>query len=172
MITIIAISFLTLTILWLVHWAVIRPIMLDSVERELLRMKSTVDWSIIDELPHSQSFQSQALAKSLECPRCVRHISIGPALYILIKRRAEIRTEEARQRDTFQNSPGWMRDLIRRNGRITMKAALANSPTWWIPLSAVLLGAYFSIKISEFLQEFEIAAEKSRTERPALPNPA
>jgi hypothetical protein len=158
------IAFLASTVLWLTYWVLVRPIILDSVQDEYRRMRSALDWSIINGLPNSQSLQAQELADDLARSNIVRWNSLGQALWFRFSKRAETKAAMEKEREIFESCPLWIRSMKERDEELTVKAALANSPLWWIPLAAVLFIALFSKGVAAWWLETKIAAKELRTE--------
>ena len=154
--------FMTVTVIWLVYWTVVRPVLLDSVEHELATMRSRVDWAIIEGLPAAQSQPAQRLLADLHEGRGSRLISLGQVIYIGLRERRTLKIEMAKEREIFANSPAWIKDLKTRNSQLAAKAALLNSPAWWIPIAILLLGAVFSCNVAALWRDAEDAAVKVR----------
>jgi hypothetical protein len=159
--------FLAFTVLWLCYWTLVRPIILDSVVDELVRMKSNLDWAIINGEIGSQTEAAKILENDLEFPSSIRWISMGIAIKNNLSNRAEIAATNAKEQKIFECSPPWIREMWERQTVISVKAALANSPSWWIPLSIILLVCFFSRQVDGWWRSIEIAASKSRAELPA-----
>jgi hypothetical protein len=164
------IAFLTGTVLWLTYWVLVRPIILDSVQREYRSMRSELDWNIINGLPSSQSLPAQELSADLAHSDLIRWNSFSQAFWFHFRRRAEIKAALAREGEIFQSSPQWIRAMKGRDEELIMKACLANSPLWWFPIAVLLIGAVFSQSVSIWWSETKIAAKELRTEK--LPCPA
>ncbi|HUA68900.1 MAG TPA: hypothetical protein VMA13_10175 [Candidatus Saccharimonadales bacterium] len=164
---IIVISFLTITALWLCYWALVRTVVLDSVVDELSRMKANLDWAIINGTAGSQSEAAQILANGLELPSSIRWISIGKAVQCNLFNRAEIAAAGAKEQKIFECSPLWIREMWERQTIISVKAALANSPAWWIPLSVILLVCFFSKQVENWWRDTERATIRLRLDVPA-----
>jgi len=152
MIIIITIFFL-LTWGWLTYWVMVRPLILDSVEDELRRMKFSVEWAFIQDEPAAQSEAALRLLNNLKIGRFVRFFSFGQAVILNYYHRSEIRALRAKERATFESAPLWIREAWQRHKIISLKAALANSPTWWIPLAVLLLASIFSKQAEEWWNE-------------------
>jgi hypothetical protein len=157
--------FLILTVLWLCYWTLIRPIILDSVEDELQRMKSNLDWAIINGTAGSQSEAAQILANDLEYPKSIRWISMSQAIITRIFHRSEVTAVGTKECELFESSPPWIREMWAREIRVSVKAALANSPSCWIPLSIVLLISFFSRKVENWWRDTEKTASKLKFEK-------
>jgi hypothetical protein len=162
---IIIITFLTLTVLWLTYWVIVRPIILDSVQDEYRRMRTELDWFIIDGLPSSQSLPAQELSNRLAYSKAIRWISFSQAFIASIFKRSELQAAAAKEREIFESSPSWIRDMKERDGDLTVKAALANSPLWWFPISVWLVAAVFSRQLAGWWYETKIAAKELRVEK-------
>ena len=156
----VVIIFLFLTIAWLCYWVMVRPIILDSVEDETSRMRSSLEWAMIEGQPHADSEAAQKLLKNLECGRFVRFISFGQVAAVRFFNRSEIRALIVKEREVFDSSPIWIRELWQRHARISTKAVLANSPAWWPILAVALLAGLFSKKIENWWAETEAATNK------------
>jgi hypothetical protein len=164
------ITFLTFTVLWLTYWVIVRPIILDSVQREYRSMRSELDWSIINGLPSSQSLPAQELSASLAYSDLIRWNSLSQAFWTHFTKRAEIKAAMIKEFEIFQSSPQWIRAMKERDEELTMKACLANSPLWWFPIAVLLIGAVFSQSVAIWWSETKIAAKELRVEK--LPCPA
>ena len=158
--------FLVGTVFWLSYWALIRPVLLDCIELELASIRSTVEWAIIDGLPDSQSEAAQRLADGLKRAACARYISFSAAIAAMFFRRAEINASVIKDRQVFDSAPTWIREIRYQDTRLSLKAALLNSPAWWIPLPSILFGALLSKKVADWWYAAESAAVKLRSEQP------
>jgi hypothetical protein len=162
---IIVIAFLTFTVMWLIYWVLVRPIILDSVQNEYRRMRSELDWSIIHGLPSSQSLPAKELAADLAYSDLIRWNSLGQAFLAHFTKRAEIKAAMAKECEIFQSSPSWIRAMKERDEELTVKASLANSPLWWFPIAVMLVVAVFSRRVALWWLETKIAAKELRTEK-------
>lgn len=159
--------FLIITWAWLTYWIMVRPVILDSVEDELVRMKFSVQWSFIQDEPGAHSEAAQRLLNKLKVGKIIRFISFSHVVVLYANHRSEIRALAAKERASFESAPLWIRDHWQRHRTLSVKAALANSPTWWIPLSALLLARVFSKQAEEWWEGTETAAtNKLMTECP------
>jgi len=163
----IIVVFLVLTVLWLCYWSLVRPVILDSVENELVRMKASLDWAIINGEIGSQSEAAKILEGDLEFPSSIRWISLGIAMKNNMSNRVEIAAINAKEQKIFECSPPWIREMWERQTVVSVKAALANSPAWWIPLSIILLVCFFSRQVENWWNDIERATSKARVELPA-----
>jgi hypothetical protein len=157
--------FVVLTVLWLSYWTLIRTVILDSAVDELHRLKSTVDFAIIEGVAGSQSESVQVLSNNLEFPESVRWASFSSAVFARIFHHAEIKTSSAKEQQMFESSPVWIREIWERELRVSVKAALANAPAWWIPLSVLLLASVFSRTVENWWKETEMATSKLKMEK-------
>ena len=157
------IAFLALTLLWLMYWTMVRPVILDGVEYELQALKTRVDWSILEGLPDAESRPASELAQELRDSISIRHISLGLILCVLIRHRPQMKAKLSKEREVFHECPAWIREIRNRNLELSTKAALVNSPLWWIPISFLLLMAYFSMKISNWWTDAQITASLVRS---------
>ena len=164
MTTILLAAFLTATVLWLCYWALVRPVILDAVEVEQCELHSIVDWAIIEGLPESQSKPAQHLAANLENSKSTRLMSLGAVMFVVFRHRASIRAAAAKEREIFENSPLWIREIQQKSAQSSIKASLANSPAWWLPLAGLLLAAIFSKRIADWLTDAQTAASKLQSE--------
>jgi len=155
--------FLVVTVLWLCFWVLVRPVILDSVESDFSKLRSEIDWAIIEGLPSAQSQSSQKLADDLADPEAVRWISVGPILWANIFKRNEIKLLSAKEREIFESAPSWIRQCKMMEKYLTIKAALLNSPAWWIPLPAILFSTLLSKKVADWWNDAESAASKSHS---------
>jgi hypothetical protein len=162
--SILLIIFLTATLLWLIYWAIVRQSILDAVEDDLAHLRNRVEWFIIDGAPESQSKSAQILVSEIDCDGFIRWLSFSQIAVDLICNRKRIKIDAAKEKRIFEASPQWIREARNINTALTLKAALANSPTWWIPLPAILLGAMFSWQISDWWNDVESSASKLRSE--------
>lgn len=142
--------FLAATISWLFYWAIVRQSIVDSVEDDLNNLKDKVTWNIINDAPGSRSKSAQLLVEQVENNSFIAWISFTQVAICLFRNRTKIRTEAAREMAAFESSPKWILDARDLNARLTVKAALANSPVWWIPLPAILLGGIFSKQVLDW----------------------
>jgi hypothetical protein len=126
---------------------------LDSVEDEISRMKFSLDWAIIQEEPASGSEAAMRLLSGVQMGKVVRFVSFGQAVVWSYCHRSEIKSLSAKERATFESAPLWIREAWQRHRVLSLKAALANSPTWWIPLAMLLLASVFSKKAEEWWNE-------------------
>jgi len=154
--------FLALTVLWLCYWTLVRPVVLDSAQDELSRMKSKLDWAIINGEIGSRSQAAQMLGSYLSMPASIRYVSIGMAIKHNLTCRAEIAAIDAKEGLTFEASPVWIREMWERHTVLCMKSALSNSPAWWPPLSVILLVCFFSRQVENWWRHIEIATSRQR----------
>ena len=165
MIAVFTLIFAVATVVWLCYWAIIRPFILDSAQDELLRMKSTLDWAIIENAVGSKTEAAQRLSKDLEHSDAIRTISLSPAIVARFLRPAEMKTELVKERAVFNNCQPWIREMRQRETQVCVKAALANSPALWLPLALILLAGVFSLKVQQWWEETETATGKLKTEQ-------
>lgn len=158
------VSFIALTVLWLTYWTLVRTVILDSAVDELHRLKSRVDFAIIDGVAGSQSEPVQILSKNLQFPESIRWASFSNAVFSRIFNHAEIKTNAAKEQQIFESSPLWIREIWERELRVSVKAALANAPAWWLPLTVVLFVSVFSRKAENWWKETEMATSKLKGE--------
>ena len=164
MTTFLIIFFLVATILWLCYWVLMRPVILDAVQIDHAELRSAVDWAIIDGLPESQSKPAQQLAIDLEKSNAIRFISLGAVIFVVIRHRSQVRAMTARDKEIFESSSVWIREIRQKKAQLSIKAALANSPSWWIPLAVLSVAAVFSKRIADWITDTETAASKFRPE--------
>lgn len=164
MTTFLIILFLATTILWLCYWVLTRPVILDAVQIEQAELRSAVDWAIIEGLPESQSKPAQQLAADLEKSKSARLMSLGAVIFIVFRHRATVRAMTTKDNEIFGNSPVWIREIQQKNAQLSIKAALANSPSWWIPLAVLSVAAVFSKRIADWLMDTQTAASKFRSD--------
>jgi hypothetical protein len=159
--------FLTGTVLWLCYWALVRPVILDSVERELVHMKTNLDWAIINGEIGAQSEAAKILERDLAFPSSIRWVSLGIVIKSNLHNRVEMAALNSKEQKIFECSPPWIREMWDRHTVISVKAALANSPSWWLPLSMILLVCFFSMKVQDWWNNIERATSKARIAIPA-----
>ena len=152
------------TVLWLCYWALVRPFILDSVEEELARMQSCLDWAVIEGANGSSSGAAEVLARNLRGSKSVRWISLGQAVYFRATNQAWIKASAAKEREIFQAAPTWIKDMRRRQAELAIKASLANSPMWWLLIAVVLVGALFSKAVAQLWEDTEVAAVELQAE--------
>src|ERR1039458_433568 len=99
--------FLLLTWVWLTYWVMVRPMILDSVEDEISRMKFSLDWAIIQEEPASGSEAAMRLLSGVQMGKVVRFVSFGQAVVWSYCHRSEIKSLSAKERATFESAPLW-----------------------------------------------------------------
>ena len=145
--------FLFITWGWLTYWVMVRPLLLDSVEDEISRIKFSVEWAFIQDEPSARSEAALKLLNSLQMGRVARFFSFGQAVVFNYLHHSEIRTLAAKERATFEAAPLWIREAWQRRRVLSLKAALANSPIWWIPLAILLLASVFSKQAEEWWNE-------------------
>ena len=155
--------FFAATILWLFYWAVVRQSIVDSVEDDLASLRNKVAWSIINNAPGSGSKSAQLLLEEVDNNGFTCWISFSQVALYLLKNRSKIKTEAAREMAAFEASPRWIRDAKDLNARLTVKAALANSPVWWIPLPIILLSAVFSKQVMDWWNDAGNTATQLRS---------
>lgn len=155
-IIIVAAIFMAMTVLWLVYWALVRPVILDGVDQELATMRERVDWAIIEDEPGAQSRAAQRLLSGLH--RGKRFLSLSNIIYFAMRFPAHIKAEIARDREIFADAPKWVIELRNRNAELAVKAALINSPFWWGPIAVLLLLAVLSQKMAARLRDTGEAA--------------
>jgi hypothetical protein len=140
------------------YWAIIRPYILESAFGELSLLRSEMDWAIIEEKEGSQTRSAQAVVRLLNGRDLTRFVSMSHVVFCdMLWRRAAKIAAAAEQELTFDNAPIWVLEIYKRLIKVRIKTMLANSPMWWIPISLVLLGAYFSQKIAKWWQGICIA---------------
>jgi hypothetical protein len=174
MTTLLIIFFLATTILWLCYWVLVRPVILDAVQIELAELRSAVDWAIIEGLSEeglseeglseAQSKPAQQLAADLKQFQSARMISLSVVIFVVLRHRAMVKAITAKDKATFENSPVWIREIRQKKAQLNIKAALANSPIWWIPLAALSVAAVFSKRIADWLTDTQTAASKLHPE--------
>lgn len=157
LVSVLLVVFLAGTIAWLFYYTIIRPFLLDSVQDELERMKVEVDWAIIDGMDGAQGPAAQKLRSRLENIHGIRWVTIGQGVCLYHLRKTQIKAETVMEQQMLERSPKWVRDLNSRHTRVVVKAALANSPTWWVPLAFIFLGSVFSRKLENVLANTETA---------------
>jgi hypothetical protein len=160
---ILIVLFLSATVLWLIYWAIIRRSIIDSVEDELGTLRDKVYWNIIDGAAGAQSKAASVLADDLELNECSFYISFSVIALGAFKNRSKMRAEFARQKELFDSSPKWIQDANNDNTRLLIKAALANSPTWWVPIAIILFGAVFSKKAMNWWDDIQNFISLSRS---------
>jgi len=156
--------FLALTVAWLFYWAIIRQSILDSVKDDLDKLRNEVDWKIINNAEGSRSKAAQKLVLEIHSNRFICWMSLGQIVYCMVQNRVKIKAEAARERAIFESSPKWITDARVENIRLTMKACLANSPTWWPFLAVTLLCAIFSKKVSAWWNDIGDSAAQMRSD--------
>lgn len=147
--------FLCASVAWLFYWVIVRPWLLISVEDELDRMRTALDWMTIEGDVGTQTAGAAVLKRRLENPRSVRLISLSMPLYFWQTRRGEILASVEEERATVATSPAWVKDMLARQSRLTVKACVANSPSWWPVLAALMLFSLFSRKLETWLDAFQ-----------------
>ena len=160
MTTFLIILFMAATLLWLCYWVLVRPVILDGVQVEQAELRSAVDWAIIEGLPDAQSKPAQQLVIDLENTRSARLLSLGVVIFVVFRHRSMVRAITAKEKDAFDNSPVWIREIRQRKAQLSIKAVLANSPTWWLPLAVLSVAAVFSKRIADWLTDAQTAASK------------
>lgn len=155
--------FLAFTVIWLFYWAIIRQSILDSVKDDLDKLRSEIDWNIIKNVDGSRSKAAQKLVMEIHYNRILCHLSLSQIVYSMARNRLKIKAESERERVIFESSPKWIRDARMENVQLTMKACLANSPTWWPFLAVTLVSAVFSKKVSALWNEIEASAAQTRS---------
>jgi len=156
-------TFLAVTIMWLFYWAIVRQSIVDSVEDDLNNLRDHVTWHIINDSPGCQSKSAQLLAEEVHNNSFICWISFSQIAICLFNNRTKIKTEAARETAAFEASPKWIRDARELNARLTIKAALANSPVWWIPLPLILLSAIFSKQVLDWWNDAGSTATQLRS---------
>ena len=164
MTTFLIIFFLATTVSWLCYWVLVRPVILDAVQIELAELRSAVDWAIIDGLPEAQSKPAQQLATDLKQFQSARMISLSVVIFVVLRHRATVKAITAKDKVIFENSPVWIREIRQKKAQLSIKAALANSPTWWIPLAALSVATVFSKRVADWLTDTQTAASKLHPE--------
>src|SRR5690242_20020357 len=162
MFPVISILIFTVLILWLFYWAVVRQSILDAIEDDLSSLKDRVAWHIINESEGSKSRSAYILTDEIPNNGFIYWISFSSVVFHLYKHRAKIKAEAARDRQIFEASPKWIRETREEVARLSIKAALANSPIWWGPLSVILLCALFSKKVMDWWNDAENTASQLR----------
>lgn len=154
--------FILLSLAWAVYWAVIRPVLLQKVMYDFEVLRSSVDWSIIEEQPFSSGKAAQRLASDLETSAAAQSLSVGVILYFCHKNRAELRARAAEETERFRDLPGWLREAHQKDIQLTLKAALLNSPIWWMPIAIIYLLAVFSQKVQVWWNEVSLGAVEAK----------
>lgn len=120
-------------------------------------MDSQLEWAMIEGVSGAQSESAQVLQKSLKLYKTARWISISQVIWTLRSNPAEVKALRVKVGEIFKTAPAWVKDMKHRQEVLAMKSALANSPSWWIPLAAVLLFAFFSKTVEQFWKDTEMA---------------
>jgi hypothetical protein len=89
------------------------------------------------------------------------------ALVVLFRSKGEIEADKERNRIALEQSPPWLQRLHQRTAEVWVKGALANSPSWWVPVAAGLLVAKFSKRVQETMGRIQIALALARKLEPA-----
>lgn len=162
MIPTISILFFAAIVLWLFYWAVVRQSILDGVEDDFCNLRSQVAWHIINGSDGSTSRSALMLEEEIPPDGFIHWISFSSVVFHLYKNRARIKAEAAKDREIFEASPKWIRETKESVAKLSIKAALANSPIWWGPLALILLCAIFSKKALDWWNDAENTATQLR----------
>jgi hypothetical protein len=155
--------FLSVGILGLLYWSVVRQSILDSIEDDVAALKNHISWQIIKEAEGSRSPSAQCLIDEVEASKFLCWISFSQIVVYLIQNRAKIKAEAEREAAVFAASPKWIKDARMFNSRLTIKAALANSPVWWLPLALILLCGLFSMSVANWWNDAGNSAAQLRS---------
>lgn len=140
-------------LLWALYWGAVRPVLIDNVEREREALRSKMEWAIIEGWAGSQTRAAEHLAQHLKTS--LRMASLSPVLYLIIRHRAEVRATADQNRRIYSEAAPWVREILERHRRLSLKAVVVNSPTWWAPLAIVLLTATVSFQVAAWLGTIE-----------------
>jgi hypothetical protein len=150
--------FLATTALWVFYWALVRVYLIEAVRYELEDIRIALDWAIIDGRAGSGSRAAQELSSRLKsAPR----LSFGQVLYLYLRNRSRVKIEAVRVHGIYQASEVWIRDLWDRQTHASIKATLANSPSWWMPLAIIFLASLFWNKAKDWMTNLETATSLS-----------
>src|ERR1035441_4950757 len=148
---------------WLTYWVMVRPLILDSVEAEVSRLRFSVEWAFIQDDPGAGSEAAQMLLNSLKFGKFVRFVSFGQAVLMQHYHHSEIKALAAKERMVFAAAPLWIREAWQRHRMVSVKAPLANRPVWWSPLAVLLLAGVFSQKAKDLWDAAETATANKLT---------
>lgn len=147
---------LSLGVLWSVYWAWVRPLILDRIDEAFEKLRSEVDWKIINGgLSVREIRAAEALAAHLATSDIVRELSMTIMVREVVRFHREATPLTDHERDLLEEAPAWVRRIISADRFLTMGAVLANSPAWWPVVAPVLLFEYFSDKTARWLEEFQ-----------------
>ena len=160
----IAVCFILLAVgtLWSVYWALVRPVILARISIAFEKLRSDLEWAMIEGLPEAEVRPARALALHLESSEMASSLSISVLVFFLWRYRRAVSGQEEKERAQAANIPGWLRETYRRDMALTTTAALANSPLWWPVVATVLLVAFFSNKTAQWWEDIQNAALLTR----------
>lgn len=152
------ILFLFCGVVWATYWTLVRPALLQKVTSDFEQLRSEIDWAIIDGLPQSHSQAAVQLASSLEFSSGANSLSLGVIMYFSWSRKAEMRARVASDSGLYASMPTWLKEAHQRDMKLTLKAALLNSPFWWPAIAVVALLTHFSQKVDKWWSDVSFAA--------------
>jgi hypothetical protein len=152
-----ALLFSGATLVWLVYWLVVRPVLMASVENDLRKLKAELDWAIIEGYPGSSSQAAEVLLVSLQNLKVFRFLSLSQFFHMAFFHWSKINAESLKKQQVFSKAADWIKGIYDRRQRLSQKAMLINSPAWWLPMAILLLLAVFSLNLASKLKVIEEA---------------
>ncbi len=141
---------IALGILWSFYWAVMRPVLLETVKDGFSYLRAEMDWNIINGMEGSQS--EAAIALDADLNSCVDSVqlSLGQLLWVGWFQRKQIEARADQRNKVYNDSPAWIRDTRVKLIWLSTKAMLINSPAWWVLLPIISLAAYQSLRVCQW----------------------
>ena len=163
----IAVCFILLSLgtLWSVYWALVRPVILTRISTAFEKLRSDLEWAIIEGLPEEEMCPARELASRLESSDVASSLSISVLVYALWRYRRAMHGLEEKERAQLAHFPVWLRETYKTDMALTTAAALANSPLWWPVVATVLLVAFFSNKTAQWWEDIQNVALLTRDKR-------
>lgn len=161
---------LTIFLLTGVYWALVRPIIIQSIANSFSALECKLDWAVIAKNAGHSGEAANYLQNELGRNASSIHTSFSMVLpSMLSKKRALIKAEYLREQKIFAESPKWLREIQEEMDGLVIKAILTNSPMWWFPIAVIILLAHFSNKTKAFWNQVPTAVPVFRTEHSEKP---
>lgn len=157
-------AFLVATVTWLAYWVIVRPVLINSVIDSARKLASDLDWKIIEGFQGSQSESALSLENTLKGYTALRFISLSHVIYYMAIKKQVTLVQVTKEKELLEKSPDWLKEMHQEHARLTVKALILNSPTWWPMLSFVFLICHCSKNLQNKIDAVETVATKIHCE--------
>jgi hypothetical protein len=138
----------------------LRAVLLDIVKDELDRLRTRVDWAIIEGREGSQSKACHQFEFVLQHPNIIWFVSFSHLLFGVWIKRREIAAQREERAKMFSESPPWIREVQANCAWLFMRAALLNSPVWWPFIPLLLFASQLSGKAYRWWNDIQYCATR------------